>query len=66
MPVQVPDVLHVVEVLREPAAHVAGLLSTSSQDSEWEQQEMRSLRSGQVFTLSIRHVSSSFLLREVG
>lgn len=44
MPVQVPDVLHVVEVLREPAAHVAGLLSSSSQDSEMEQQGMSEVR----------------------
>lgn len=40
MPVQVPGVLQVVEVLRELTAHVAGLLSLSSQDSETEQQEV--------------------------
>lgn len=40
MPVQVPGVLQVVEVLRELTAHVAGLLSSSSQDSETEQQEV--------------------------
>lgn len=42
LPVQVPDVLHVgevLQVLREPAAHGAGSLSSSSQDSETEQQE---------------------------
>lgn len=44
MPVQVPDVLHVVEVLRELAAHVAGLLSSSSQDSEMEQQGISEVR----------------------
>lgn len=38
--VQVPDVLHVAEVLREHEAHIAGLLSSGLHDSESEQQEL--------------------------